>query len=129
MVKFNTITREKELVCHLSGFARGLSFSGNYAFIGMSKIRQESKTAKVLPVSKLAQESGVIVVDLITNAIVGMIKYEGGIEEIYDLQIIQNTAKTALITNTNKTANLASASPDLFFWRDPKDEKKSKNED
>jgi len=129
LVKFNTITREKELVCHLSGFARGLSFSGNYAFIGMSKIRQESKTAKVLPVSKLAQESGVIVVDLITNAIVGMIKYQGGIEEIYDLQIIQNTAKTALITNTNKTANLASASPNLFFWRDPKDEKKSKSEE
>ncbi len=129
LVRYNLMTRKKEFVCYLSGFSRGLAIKENYAFIGMSKIREESKTAKVLPVSKLAQESGIVVVDLQTNSIVGTIKYEGGIEEIYDLQIIQNTAKTALITNTNKTANLASASPDLFFWRDPKEEQKSESKD
>jgi uncharacterized protein (TIGR03032 family) len=123
LVKFNLLTREKELVCHLSGFARGLAFTDNYAFIGMSKIREESKTAKVLPVSKLAQESGVVLVDLKTNEIIGKIKYEGGIDEIYDLQIIENTSKAALVTNTSKSANLAVASPDLFFWRTPQKEK------
>lgn len=122
LVKFNLLTREKELVCYLGGFARGLALTDNYAFIGMSKIREESKTAKVLPVSKLAQESGIVVVDLKTNEIIGKIKYEGGIEEIYDLQIIDNASNTALVTNTSKSANLATASPDLFFWRSPKNE-------
>jgi len=78
-----------ERVTFCPGYARGLSFSGNYAVVGLSKPRDGSFAGLELQ-NSLAEcdgeaRCGLIVVDLSTGNIVEWLRIEGVIEELYDV--------------------------------------------
>ena len=92
----------------------------NYLFVGISKLREASKTFSKLPVSEMSKNAGIIIINLLTNNIVGEIKYLSTVEEIYDVQILPNLVKPGLINVTDKRHKLAITTPYTSFWKKEK---------
>ncbi len=78
-----------EPVTELPGYARGLTFAGPFAFVGLSKIR-ESATLAGLPIAERKTElsCGVSVVDLARRCELARIEFHSGVEEIFDVQVL-----------------------------------------
>ena len=76
-----------EVVAQLPGFVRGMARYDDYLFVGLSKLRKTSSTFAALPISEQAVFSGIVVVSLSKGRIVEHLKYETGVEEIYDVQV------------------------------------------
>lgn len=82
-----------EPVCFIPGFARGLTFVGEYAVIGMSRPR-ENRTFTGLPLDeRLAREGaqpkcGLAVVNLETGALEHQLIIEGVVQELYDVAVL-----------------------------------------
>lgn len=74
------------LIATLPGFTRGLAFLGPYALIGLSQVRES--VFKDLPVTRTADERncGVWVVDTRSGEIAGFVRFEGMVQEIFDVQ-------------------------------------------
>ena len=81
-------TGRYEVVAQLPGFVRGMAGCGDYLFVGLSKLRKSSSTFAALPISEQAVFSGIVVVSLPEGHIVEHLKYETGVEEIYDVQVL-----------------------------------------
>lgn len=74
------------------GFLRGLSFYGNYAFVGLSKPRYKRFEGLALEQKLKDADSepwcGVQIIDLTDNSCVDWLRIDGNIAELYDLEII-----------------------------------------
>ncbi len=78
-----------EVVAELPGFARGLAFSGPYAFVGLSKIRTTSAMDGVPLAQRRAQlQCGVAVVDVRTGQVIASLEFQTAVEEIFDVQLL-----------------------------------------
>ena len=73
----------------MPGFARGLAFHGQYAFVGLSKIRATSAMDGV-PLAERRDElrCGVAVVDLPARRVCAMLEFQTAVEEIFDVQLL-----------------------------------------
>jgi uncharacterized protein (TIGR03032 family) len=78
-----------EVVAELPGFTRGLAFAGQTAFVGLSQIR-ESATFGELPVTRRPGERqcGVWTVDLGTGTVTGFLRFDGLVQEIFDVAVL-----------------------------------------
>jgi uncharacterized protein (TIGR03032 family) len=78
-----------EPLVYLPGFLRGLAFAGPLAFVGLSKIR-EKKVFGGLPIEEKIKElqCGIQIVNIRTGAVLGTLEFTGGVEELYDIQIL-----------------------------------------
>lgn len=77
-------------VCELPGFTRGLAFVGPYAFIGLSKVR-ETNVFGGIQLNERVQEKqcGVAVVDTRNGSVVAFLRFESGVHEIFDVQLMR----------------------------------------
>ena len=73
----------------MPGYTRGLCLVGDYALIGMSKIR-EKHIFGGLPVQERCKSlrCGVAVVHLPSGGLVGIFDFTAGCEELYDVQFL-----------------------------------------
>jgi len=78
-----------QTVAELPGFTRGLAFIGDYAFVGLSQIR-ESSTFGDLPVTQRLRERrcGVWMVDLRAGEIAGFLQFKDLVQEIFDVAVL-----------------------------------------
>ena len=85
-------------VLQLDGYLRGLSFIGQFAFIGLCKIR-EKKTFGGLPIEERAKNlpCAIYVVNLQTGNIEGFIEFKKGIEEIFDIHILHGAKNPEIV--------------------------------
>ena len=81
-------TGDVETVAHLPGFTRGLAFSGPYAFIGLSQVREHLFGGLPLTEHLTQRVCGVWVVDTRSGEIVAFLRFEGQVQEIYDIQLM-----------------------------------------
>ncbi len=83
-------TGRLDTVTELPGFTRGLAFAGPYAFVGLSQIR-ETNIFGGLPLTERLQEKlcGLWAVDLRTGKIAGFLRFEGLVQEIFDVQLLR----------------------------------------
>ena len=77
-----------ETVAHLPGFTRGLAFAGRYAFVGLSQVRERIFDGIPLTDELDQRVCGVWVVDTDSGAVVGFLRFEGAVHEIYDVQVL-----------------------------------------
>ena len=79
------------LVATLPGFTRGLALIGPYALVGLSQVRESVFSS--LPITEQAAERncGVWAVDTRTGEIVGFLKFEGVVQEIFDVHVLPAT--------------------------------------
>jgi len=102
LVRVNVEERSYEKIVNFPGLIRGMSIHGDYAFIGVSKVRESSKTFHKLPVSTMSKKAGIIVVDLKQRAVVSRFMYDSTVDEIYDVQLLQGFRKPGLITTRDE---------------------------
>lgn len=79
----------REQVVQLPGYTRGLALHGQFAFVGLSRIR-ETAVFGGLPVQEQFEElkCGVAIVDLISGQNVAAFQFHSGVEEIFDVQVL-----------------------------------------
>ena len=82
-----------ERVTLCPGYARGLTFHGDYAVVGVSRPRHEPtfkglRVEAELAARKAVARSGVQVIDLGSGDIVHWLRVEGIVEELYDVVVL-----------------------------------------
>jgi uncharacterized protein (TIGR03032 family) len=89
LVLVDPATSHRQTVIELPGFARGLALCGQYAFIGLSKIRATS-TMDGVPLAERRHKlkCGVAVVDLAGGRVCAMLEFHTAVEEIFDVQLL-----------------------------------------
>ena len=92
-------TGEVTQVAELPGFTRGLAFIGRYALIGLSQVRESVFAG--LPITSRAAERncGVWVVDITDGSIVGMLRFQGAVQEIFDVKVLTGATWPTIITD------------------------------
>ncbi len=117
VIKVDVEKRTYESKIKLGGFIRGLAYSGDYLFVGQSKVRKSSKTFSKLPVSEMADHAGIIIVDRRDWKVVGELKYDSTVEEIYDVQVLENVNKPGLFRVEDERHRRGLMIPGFSFWR------------
>src|SRR5262245_13462082 len=86
-----------QTVTELPGYTRGLAMHDRFAFVGLSKIR-ETSTFGGMPIAARRPElrCGVGVVDLGTGRLAAHLEFVTGVEEIFDVQVLQGARCPAL---------------------------------
>lgn len=76
-------------VAEYPGYGRGLSFHGQFAFVGMSRARETSVFGGV-PIceDRSKMRCGVVVIDLNTASSVAYLEFQSGVEELFDVQVL-----------------------------------------
>ncbi len=115
LICMDTQTGEYEVICKLGGFARGMSRCGDYLFIGVSKLRHNSHVFKDLPIAKTSF-AGVVAVYLPYKTIVGTVKYEMTVDEIYDVKVLHNLKRPSLISPHMPIHSSALSMPTQAIW-------------
>ena len=89
LVMVDAASGRRQTIAELPGFARGLAFSGPYAFVGLSKIRKTSAMDGV-PLAEHREQlkCGVAVVDLRSGQLSDFLEFQTAVEEIFDVQLL-----------------------------------------
>ncbi|MEL6107834.1 MAG: TIGR03032 family protein, partial [Planctomycetota bacterium] len=76
------------------GFTRGLAFAGQFAFVGLSKVR-ETAVFGGLPLSERGGDlhCGVGVFDLQSGTTVATLRFESGVDELFAVDVLPNTRR------------------------------------
>ena len=96
--KYNPKTKKKEELVKLQGFTRGMSFYGDLMFVGLSKSRA-SDIKNPIPLTKEYNEtfSGIWIINLTNGSEIAHIKFEGDVDQIYDVAVIPNATQPTLL--------------------------------
>jgi uncharacterized protein (TIGR03032 family) len=84
----NIESGEVNTVATLPGFTRGLSFIGPYALVGLSQVRESVFTQLPITEQSAERNCGVWVVDTRNGEIVGYLKFDGVVQELFDVQVL-----------------------------------------
>lgn len=87
-----------EEIVQLPGYTRGLAFSGQFAFVGLSKIR-ESAVFSGLPIQEAFPDlnCGIGIVDLVSGKNVAAFQFKTGVDEIFDVQVLPQSLLPAIV--------------------------------
>lgn len=82
-------TARTEAIDRVPGYTRGLSFAGQFAFAGLSKVREASVFGG-LPIGERSDElrCGVAVVDLVKGQSVAWCEFTSGVDEVFDVKVM-----------------------------------------
>lgn len=92
-----------ESVCFCPGYARGLSFIGDFAVIGLSKPRGDNKTFQGLALddalarAQVGARCGLMVVDLRTGDVVHSVTVQGVVDELYDVALLPHVYRPSAL--------------------------------
>ncbi|MEH1862337.1 MAG: TIGR03032 family protein [Nostoc sp.] len=111
---------DKQVVCVLPGFLRGLCCVGYYALVGLCQIR-ERHIFGGLPITQRFEKllCGVAVVDLRNGQQVGMLKFTAGCQELYDVQFLAGVQRPMVLNSERKEIRQAFTAPELNYWLRP----------
>ncbi len=120
LVQVDPDTGQCTTVCYLQGYLRGLTFLGDYAVIGLCKIR-ESVIFGGMPVQDKYPEllCGVAIIHLTTGRQVGMLNITAGCTEIYDMRLLPGTFKPNILNLDKSEIQQAVSAPDCYYWLRP----------
>lgn len=105
-------------VTFLAGFARGLTFIGDYAVVGVSRARSAHTFDGLRLDEELANrnataQSGLQIIDLRTGNIAHWLRAQGVVRELYDVAVLAGaTRPMALGFQTDEISQLLSVDPD-----------------
>ncbi|MGB0839199.1 MAG: TIGR03032 family protein [Chitinophagales bacterium] len=116
LVKMDVQTGKYQVVNRLKGFVRGLAKIGDYAFIGLSRLRKNSSTFAQLKIADQALSAGIAVVHLPTGALVGELKYQASVDEIYDVQILPNILRPNILNTLKPDYKMGLTTPQTTYW-------------
>jgi len=82
-------TGQREAIAVVPGYARGLAFHGDLAFVGLSRIR-ETAIFGGAPIAAYHDQlkCGVGIIELSTGNTIATLQFANGVEEIFDVQTV-----------------------------------------
>ena len=111
-------------VARLPGYARGLAFYQDYAFVGLSKMRPGRLLGDLaLDLDKLLP--GVGVVHLPSGKLLGLVQYRNSCEEIYDVAVLPGMHRPGIIGLADSQHLCTLTTPQASFWGKPLEERPS----
>ena len=83
-------TGKVEPIVELPGFTRGIDFCGKVAFVGLSQVRETAVFSGIPITEKPTSERncGVWAIDITSGQILGFIRFEGSVQEIFAVQVL-----------------------------------------
>ena len=115
LLEIDRETGKKELVVNLGGFARGMEMVGDYLFIGVSKLRHNSKVFNDLPIANTSY-AGIIAVHLPYKTIAGTARYKMSVDEIYDVKILENIKRPNILAMNNEFKDSTISFANQHYW-------------
>lgn len=115
LVKVDLNRQTYEVVAKADGFIRGLAFKDDYAFIGISKLRKNHAFSD-LEIADKEIRAGVVIVNINTGEIVGEIKYETSVEELYDVCILDGFKRVNILNYQQSLNHRALITPFGSSW-------------
>lgn len=119
VLRIDRATGAKEVVVSLGSFVRGLSAVGDCLFVGMSRMREGSRTFGQIAANLPHNRAGIMVIHLPTRSKLGLIEYTNSVEEIYDVHILQGKRRPNVLTTADALHRDGVTTPDTTFWRKP----------
>ena len=77
-----------QVITKLDGFARGMDCRDGYLFVGMSRLRKNSRTFRDLPVAERAVSSGLQIIAAASGRVAGSVTFEPSVEEVFDVLLL-----------------------------------------
>lgn len=100
LCKKNLGTGEVEEIAKLPGFTRGLDFFGNFAFVGVSQVRETAVFSGLdITKSQAVRECGIWVVDIATGSVIGYLQFTQGVREIFSVCVLPYRYPDVLLDN------------------------------
>ena len=78
-------------IAEVPGFTRGLDFAGGLAFVGLSQVRESAVFSGIPITERLAAEErtcGVCVIDLTTGQVIGLLRFETAVQEVFAVTVL-----------------------------------------
>jgi uncharacterized protein (TIGR03032 family) len=104
-----------EPIAEVPGFTRGLDFAGNFAFVGLSQVR-ESAVFSGIPITDRLSETertcGVCAINLTTGQVVGLLRFETAVQEIFAVTVLLDKRYPDLINDDDKLLQNSFTVPD-----------------
>ena len=98
-----TVANTDGVVAELPGFTRGLAFAGPFAFVGLSQVRESNIFGGIPLVDRVPERRcGVWVIDTRTSNVVAFLRFEGTVQEIFDVQVLQGFRYPELLEPGNE---------------------------
>ena len=100
-------------VARVPGFTRGLSFSGAYAFVGLSQIR-ESNIFGGIPIAESSgkRECGVWVIDTRSGKTAAFLRFEGVVQEIFAVEVLPGLRHPEMVNEMGRVMDTSFVLPD-----------------
>lgn len=127
LVKIDPAAGKYEVVKQFGGYVRGMAFYKGFLFIAFSKIRHKHSAFSDLPIAASSNEAGIAIVHFASGNVVGEIKYQNSVEEIFDVQVLP-CMRPGLVSFDQPERDLAISLPGCGFWGlvyDDEDKKKA----
>lgn len=102
-----------DVITRMPGFTRGLAFAGHYAFVGLSQVR-ESVFEGIPLAQRLRPEEracGVWAIDIRSGEVAAFLKFEGSVQEIFDVQVLPGLVWPELLEPDAELVGTAYAVP------------------
>ncbi|MCB9283330.1 MAG: TIGR03032 family protein [Lewinellaceae bacterium] len=119
LVQLDLNSGKYDVVCRIEGFVRGLARCGDYAFIGLSRLRKSSSTFAKLKIADVANQAGIAVVHLPSGAFVGEIKYHMSVDELYDVQVLPGLLRPGILNTDKPEYKMGLSTPGATYWAQP----------
>jgi uncharacterized protein (TIGR03032 family) len=120
LLRIDVESGQRDVVCTLPGYLRGLSFVGPFALVGMCQIR-EKHIFGGLPISQRFEQllCGVAVIDLRNGQMVGMFEFTSGCQELFEVQFLPNLRQPMILDAAHPAAREAFTAPEFSYWLRP----------
>ncbi|MDZ4779789.1 MAG: TIGR03032 family protein [Planctomycetia bacterium] len=120
LCRVDPATGKREVVCALAGYARGLAFAGDYALVGLCRIR-EKHIFGGLPVQSRFPElrCAIVIIDLNTGQEIGAVDFTSGCHELYDVLFIPGPRRPMILNPEREAARQAFTAPEFAYWLRP----------
>jgi uncharacterized protein (TIGR03032 family) len=78
-------------IAETPGFTRGLDFAGDFAFIGLSQVRESAIFSGIAITERLAEQErscGVVVIDLRSGQVAALLRFETAVQEVFAVTVL-----------------------------------------
>ncbi|WP_420315644.1 TIGR03032 family protein [Ekhidna sp.] len=121
--KYHIPSKSNERICEVPGFARGMSFHQNFLFVGLSKIREDSKDFGKMPIASKNPIAGVAIVNLRTKEVQAILEYKNAVKELYDVHVLPGIIRPNILNTFDDLHARAIITPKKIFWQEEPKEK------
>jgi len=116
LIRVDIEKKTYEVIHRFDGFVRGMDRIGDFLFIGLSKLRTTSKSFGDLPIASRSLMSGVVAFHLPSAKVIGYIRYETSVEEIFDVQVLPGITRPGILSIEKNEHDGIITVPDGVYW-------------